>query len=179
MQKRKAIIMNEEEMQRAIRRIALEIIEKNRGVEGLCMVGIQRRGVVIARRIANEIEQLEGRRLPVGVLDITFYRDDLSMLAQHPVLSGTQIEFAVQGSKIVLVDDVLYTGRTIRAAIDAMMEIGRPDMIQLAILMDRGHRELPIQADYVGKNVPTAGNESIGVFVREIDGEDLVAILDK
>ena len=172
----KAEVMDEQGMARAITRIAFEIIERNRGASGLALVGIQRRGVVLAKRIAAKIEELENIKLNVGILDITFYRDDLSMLAEHPVVNDSKIDFPITDSRIVLVDDVLYTGRTVRAAIDALMDFGRPKMIQLAILIDRGHRELPIRADFVGKNVPTSKNEIIGVQVKEIDGADSVAI---
>ena len=172
----KAEVMDDQGMARAITRIAFEIIERNRGASGLALVGIQRRGVVLAKRIAAKIEELENIKLNVGILDITFYRDDLSMLAEHPVVNDSKIDFPITDSRIVLVDDVLYTGRTVRAAIDALMDFGRPKMIQLAILIDRGHRELPIRADFVGKNVPTSKNEIIGVQVKEIDGADRVAI---
>ena len=169
-------IMDSAAIERAITRIAFEIIEKNKGVEGLALVGIQRRGVVIAERLAKKISEIEGRTIQTGVLDITFYRDDLSMLSEHPKVFGTDIEFNVNGSKIVLVDDVLYTGRTIRAAIDAIMDLGRPDLIQLAILIDRGHRQLPIRADYVGKNIPTSTNELIAVNMEKFDGFDNIEI---
>lgn len=172
----KAEIMDGQAMQRAISRISHEIIEKNKGVEKVVLIGIQRRGVPLARRIASKIKEVEGTEVPVGILDITLYRDDLSTLSEHPVINGTEIDFSVTGLKIILVDDVLYTGRTARAAIDAIMDLGRPMMIQLAILIDRGHRELPIRADYVGKNVPTSKNEVIHVKVNEIDGSDEVII---
>ncbi|MBI3744967.1 MAG: bifunctional pyr operon transcriptional regulator/uracil phosphoribosyltransferase PyrR [Chloroflexi bacterium] len=144
--------------------------------EGRGDAGIQRRGVPIARRLAESIHEHEGARLPVGALDITFYRDDLSMLAQQPVVKGTDLPFDVTGTTVVLVDDVLYTGRTIRAAMDALMEYGRPQAIRLAVLVDRGHRELPIRADHVGKNVPTSREELVRVRIEEIDGEDAVDI---
>lgn len=175
----KASIMDEIAMARAVRRMAFEIIEKNRGIGGLCLIGIQRRGVVLAKRIAAQIAEIEGVDLPVGVLDITFYRDDLSLRSEHPVLNDTEIDFAVDGSQIVLVDDVLYTGRTVRAAIDAIMELGRPQCIQLAILIDRGHRELPIRADFVGKNVPTSGEEGVRVMMHEIDDTEEVVITER
>jgi len=176
---KKARIMDDIAITRAVRRMAFEIIEKNRGVRRLCLIGIQRRGVILARRIAQQIAEIEGVEIPVGVLDITFYRDDLSMLNEHPVLNDTEIDFMVDGSQIVLVDDVLYTGRTVRAAIDAVMDLGRPQCIQLAILIDRGHRELPIRADFVGKNVPTAGTENVHVMLEEIDGAEEVRILER
>jgi pyrimidine operon attenuation protein/uracil phosphoribosyltransferase len=168
----KALIMDESGISRAITRIAHEILEKNKGADNLALIGIQRRGVPIAKMISEKIAEVEGRKIPVGILDITFYRDDLSLLAEHPVVKGTYIDFQINGLKIVLVDDVLYTGRTVRAAIDALMDIGRPQMIQLAILIDRGHRELPIRADYIGKNVPTSRNEVIHVKLKCIDDVD-------
>jgi len=174
----KAEIMDENGITRAITRIAHEIIERNKGVEDLVLIGIQRRGVPLARRISQKIFEVEGKVVPVGILDITFYRDDLSMLSEHPVVNGTEINFSVVDKKIVLVDDVLYTGRTVRAAIDAIMDIGRPRMIQLAILVDRGHRELPIRADYVGKNVPTSRSEVVNVKLEEIDKVNCVTISD-
>jgi len=172
----KAEIMDQSSIDRAIARISHEIIEKNKGVSEIAIIGIQRRGVPLARRIAKRIHEIEGLHVPVGILDITFYRDDLSMLAEHPVINGTQIDFSVNDKKIILVDDVLFTGRTVRAAIDAIMDIGRPKGIQLAILIDRGHRELPIRADYIGKNVPTSKNEIIHVKLQEIDNENVVLI---
>jgi pyrimidine operon attenuation protein/uracil phosphoribosyltransferase len=174
----KAKIMDESSIMRAITRIAHEIIEKNKGIENLALIGIQRRGVPLAQRIAKKIAEVEGKEVPVGILDITFYRDDLSLMAEHPVLNGTEIDFVINDKLIVLVDDVLYTGRTVRAAIDALMDIGRPEAIQLAILIDRGHRELPIRADYVGKNVPTSRKEEVQVKMKEIDDTDAVVICD-
>lgn len=172
----KALIMDKDGMNRAITRIAYEIIEKNKGVSNLALIGIQRRGVPLARRIAKKIEEIEKTRVEMGYLDITFYRDDLSLLASHPVINGTHINFQVDGKKIVLVDDVIYTGRTIRSAIDALFDLGRPDVVSLAVLVDRGHRELPFKPDYVGKNVPTSKSESISVQVEEIDNIDKVTI---
>lgn len=172
----KARIMDEEAMRRAITRIAHEILEKNKGIEGVVLVGIRRRGVPLAERLAAQIEAIEGRRVPVGSLDITLYRDDLTLRSDHPVVHRTEVPFAVQGKKVVLVDDVLYTGRTVRAALDAIMDLGRPALIQLAVLVDRGHRELPIRADYVGKNVPTSRREIIHVKLKETDDEDAVII---
>jgi pyrimidine operon attenuation protein/uracil phosphoribosyltransferase len=160
-------IMTAEEIRRAAIRISHEIVEKQAGTAGLALVGIQRRGVPLARRIADAIAEHEGVSVPVGALDITFYRDDLSLVAQQPV---------VKGSTVVLVDDVLYTGRTIRAAMDALVDFGRPQAIRLAVLVDRGHRELPIRADHVGKNVPTSREEVVKVQLEEIDGEDGVNI---
>ncbi|MBA3876365.1 MAG: bifunctional pyr operon transcriptional regulator/uracil phosphoribosyltransferase PyrR [Anaerolinea sp.] len=166
--------MTAEEIRRAAIRISHEIVEKHAGTDGLVLVGIQRRGVPIARRLAEAIREHENVDLPVGALDITFYRDDLSMLAQQPVVKGTDLPFDVTGTTVVLVDDVLYTGRTIRAAMDALMEYGRPRAIRLAVLVDRGHRELPIRADHVGKNVPTSREEIVRVRIEEVDGEDAV-----
>jgi pyrimidine operon attenuation protein/uracil phosphoribosyltransferase len=174
----KAEIMDQSSIDRAIVRISHEIIEKNKGVKEIALIGIQRRGVPLAQRIAKKIYEIEGMHVPVGILDITFYRDDLSMLAEHPLVNGTQIDFPVNDKKIILIDDVLFTGRTVRAAIGAVMDIGRPKAIQLAILIDRGHRELPIRADYIGKNVPTAKSEVIHVKLEEIDNENLVIIGD-
>lgn len=168
--------MTAEEIRRAVIRISHEIVEKHSGTDGLVLVGIQRRGVPIARRLAESILEHEHSALPVGALDITFYRDDLSMLAQQPVVKGTDLPFDVTGMTVVLVDDVLYTGRTIRAAMDALMEYGRPQAIRLAVLVDRGHRELPIRADHVGKNVPTSREELVRVRIAEIDDEDAVDI---
>lgn len=172
-------IMDESAITRAITRISHEIIEKNKGVENLVLIGIQRRGVPLARRIAQKIREVENREIPVGILDITLYRDDLSLLNEHPVINGTEINFDIADKKLVLVDDVIYTGRTVRAAIDALMDINRPQMIQLAVLIDRGHRELPIRADYVGKNVPTSRNEIVHVNVMEIDKVNSVTISDR
>ncbi|OPX43251.1 bifunctional protein PyrR [Ruminiclostridium hungatei] len=175
----KTEIMDESAISRAITRISHEIIEKNKGVEKLVLIGIQRRGVPLAQRIAEKIKSVESREIPVGILDITLYRDDLSLLSEHPVINGTEINFDIANKKVVLVDDVIYTGRTVRAAIDAIMDINRPQMIQLAVLIDRGHRELPIRADYVGKNVPTSRSEIVHVNVLEIDGENSVTISNK
>ncbi len=174
----KAEIMDESGIMRAVTRIAHEIIEKNKGIDDVYLIGIQRRGVPLAKLIAQKIFEVEGKQVPVGILDITFYRDDLSMLDEHPVIKGTEINFPVTGKKIVLVDDVIYTGRTARSAIDAIMDIGRPKMIQLAILIDRGHRELPIRADYIGKNVPTSKSEIINVKLFDIDKVNAVTISD-
>jgi len=174
----KAEIMDESGIMRAVTRIAHEIIEKNKGVENIHLIGIQRRGVPLAKLIADKIREVEGKTVPVGILDITFYRDDLSLLSEHPVINGTEINFPVTDKIIVLVDDVLFTGRTVRSAIDAVMDIGRPKMIQLAILIDRGHRELPIRADYVGKNVPTSKAEVVNVKLKDIDKVNIVTLSD-
>lgn len=175
----KARLMDEDAVNRAITRISHEIIEKNKGAEELAVIGIQRRGVPLARMIASKMEQAEGVKIPFGILDITLYRDDLSMLSDVPTINGTDIPFSIMGKKIVLVDDVIFTGRTARAAIDAVMDCGRPRLIQLAVLVDRGHRELPIRADYVGKNIPTSLDEIVHVQVREFDGEQNVIISAK
>ena len=169
-------IMTAEEIRRATTRISHEIVEKQAGTTGLVLVGIQRRGVPLARRIAESIAEHEGVEVPVGALDITFYRDDLSLVAQQPLVKGTDLPFDLNESTIVLVDDVLYTGRTIRAAMDALVDFGRPRAIRLAVLVDRGHRELPIRADHVGKNVPTSREELVRVHLTEVDGEDGVDI---
>ncbi len=174
----KAEIMDESGMLRAVTRISHEIIEKNKGIADLILIGIQRRGVPIAKMIAQRIKEVENQSISVGFLDITLYRDDLSMLAEHPIINGTEIDFSITGKKVVLVDDVIFTGRTVRAAIDAIMDVGRPKMIQLAILVDRGHRELPIRPDYVGKNVPTSKSEVVNVRVLEIDGFNGVSLSD-
>lgn len=178
-EKIKAQIMDETAVSRAIGRIAHEIIEKNQGIEDVYLIGIQRRGVCIAREIAKKIEEVESAKIQLGILDITLYRDDLSMLSEHPTINGSDIGFSITGKKLVIVDDVLYTGRTVRAAIDALMDLGRPKAIQLAVLVDRGHRELPIRADYVGKNVPTSKNEVVHVNVDDIDGCTDVYITEK
>ena len=169
-------IMTADEIRRATIRLSHEIVEKQAGTDGLLLIGIQRRGVPIAQRIADSIAENEGVEVPVGALDITFYRDDLSMVAQQPVVKGTALPSGIDGRTVVLVDDVLYTGRTIRAAMDALVDFGRPQAIRLAVLVDRGHRELPIRADHVGKNVPTSREELVRVHVEEIDGEDAVLI---
>ncbi len=173
---KKNIIMDSEAIRRALVRIAHEIIEKNKGVEDVVIVGIRTRGVPLAQRIASEINAIENCEMTVGMLDITLYRDDLSTLGYNPVVHGTDINFDLSGKHVVLVDDVLYTGRTIRAALDAVIDMGRPKTIQLAVLVDRGHKELPIRADYVGKNVPTSQKETIEVVLNEIDGTDEVYI---
>lgn len=176
--RKKAELMDEAAMNRAVKRIAHEIIERNKGTEKLMLIGIQRRGVPLARRISELIAQEEKVDLPVGTLDITFYRDDLSLLAEHPQVKSTDIPANVNGMNVVMVDDVLYTGRTARAAMDAIMDMGRANTIQLAVLIDRGHRELPIRADYVGKNVPTSRQEMIAVNIREIDGTNGVDLME-
>jgi len=172
----KTMIMDETAMGRALTRIAHEIIERNKGVEKVAVVGIRRRGGPLAKRLAARIEEIEGVEVPVGILDITLYRDDLTTLASQPVVHRTEVNFNINGLIIVLVDDVLYTGRTVRAALDALIDLGRPKAIQLAVLVDRGHRELPIKADFIGRNVPTSRQEEIAVRVKEIDSKDEVVI---
>ncbi|MGH4120052.1 bifunctional pyr operon transcriptional regulator/uracil phosphoribosyltransferase PyrR [Clostridium sp.] len=174
----KSVLLDKKAIERTLTRVAHEIIEKNKGVENIIFVGIKRRGEPIAQRISILIEQFEGIKLPVGSVDITLYRDDLTSSNQQPVLNSSNLGIDVRGKKIILVDDVLYTGRTARAAIDAIISKGRPQMIQLAVLVDRGHRELPIRADYVGKNIPTSGKEMISVELLEIDGKDSVCIYE-
>ena len=169
-------LLDSARMNRAIRRMAIEVVEKNRGLENLMIVGIRSRGVPIAERMAREIEQMEGQPVPFGILDITLYRDDLTTIAPQPVVKPTKLPEPIDGKNIVLVDDVLYTGRTVRAALDALIDFGRPRAIQLIVLVDRGHRELPIKADYVGKNLPTSSKQSIQVRLQEIDGADEVLI---
>lgn len=172
----KAQIMDEAAIGRALTRIAHEILERNKGVQDLMLVGIRTRGVPLARRLVQRIEEIEGVAVPMGELDITLYRDDLSTIAEQPVVEETKLPEDVNGKIVVLVDDVLFTGRTTRAAMDALIDHGRPRQIQLAVLVDRGHRELPIRADYVGKNVPTSLREIISVRLTETDGEERVVI---
>ena len=172
----KKYIMDRSDVSRACIRLAHELIEKNKGTEDIVLVGIQRRGVPLAKKISELVEQYEGITLPVGMLDITFYRDDLSLLSEHPVINGTDLPFMLEGKKVVLVDDVLFTGRTVRAAIEALMDAGRPKCIQLLVMVDRGHRELPIRADFIGKNIPTSLSEVVHVCVPEFDGESAVYI---
>lgn len=174
--RQKANILTKEEIIRAITRISHEILEKNKGSKDLVIVGIRTRGYVLAERIAQSISQIDGAKLPVGALDITLYRDDLSVISEQPVIHKTEIDFDIEGKNIILVDDVLYTGRTIRCALDALIDFGRPKSIQLAILIDRGHRELPIRADYAGKNLPTSQKELVQVKLEEMDGKDCVFI---
>jgi pyrimidine operon attenuation protein/uracil phosphoribosyltransferase len=174
--KEKSEIIDADGLRRIVTRIAHEIVERNKGVGDLVIVGIRRRGVPIAERIVAKIQEFEGAKPALGSLDITLYRDDLSTVAHQPVVGATEIPVDINGKVAVLVDDVLYTGRTVRAAMDALIDFGRPRAIQLAVVVDRGHRELPIRADYVGKNVPTSKKEVIGVKLEEIDGVDGVVI---
>lgn len=171
--------MDQESINRALKRMAHELLEQNRNHENLYLVGIRSRGVPMANRIASYLSQIENIDIPVGVLDITLYRDDLSTISHQPVIKGSDIGFDIEGKNIILVDDVLYTGRTVRAAFDAILDFGRPQKIQLCVLVDRGHRELPIKANYVGKNIPTSAEEIIKVCFDETDGEDSVRIMVK
>lgn len=169
-------LLDQAEIRRVVTRIAHEIVERNKGAEDVVLVGIAARGDDLARRLAEEIVRIEGTKVPVGVLDITFYRDDIGMRSEAPEVHETRIEFDITGKTVVLVDDVLFTGRTIRAALDALVDFGRPTAVQLAVLVDRGHRELPIRADFVGKNVPTRRDEEVRVALEEMDGEDAVFV---
>jgi len=175
----KAKILDKEALNRSLMRIAHEILEKNKGTEDLCFIGIRNRGAYIAKRLADCIEKIDQVKVPVGILDITLYRDDLTLIASQPVVRRTEIDFDITDKNIVLVDDVLYSGRTIRSALDALMDLGRPKSIRLAVLIDRGHRELPIRADYAGKNIPTSNNEMVEVRLDEVDGTDEVVIVEK
>ncbi len=172
----KAKILDKEAINRTLVRIAHEILEKHKGVKDVCLVGIRTKGVFLAERLAGFIGKIDKQKIPVGILDITLYRDDLTLVGAQPIVHKTEISFDINDKKIILVDDVLYTGRTIRAALDALIDFGRPREIELAVLVDRGHRELPIRADYIGKNIPTAQNESIVVKLEEVDGVDEVVI---
>lgn len=169
-------IMNEKAMARALTRLAHEVIERNEGVSSVILIGIRTRGIYLADRLAERITKIENSKVSVGELDITLYRDDLKQKTADPEIIGSQIPVSVEGKTVILVDDVLYTGRTARAAMDALMDIGRPQRIQLAVLIDRGHRELPIRPDYIGKNVPTSKEEIIAVQLKEVDGIDRVVI---
>lgn len=175
----KTELMDEQAIRRALTRIAHEIVEKNKGIENIVLIGIKTRGIYLAERLAERIASIEGVQIPVGSLDITLYRDDLQEKSLHPQIEGHLIPVEIKDKKVVLVDDVLYTGRTVRAALDALIDMGRPQLIQLAVLVDRGHRELPIRADYVGKNVPTSQTEVIAVLMTELDGDDKVVILQR
>ncbi|MGL5416919.1 MAG: bifunctional pyr operon transcriptional regulator/uracil phosphoribosyltransferase PyrR [Clostridium sp.] len=176
--KLKANLLDDKAIKRSLIRISHEIIERNKGVEDLVLVGIKRRGYPLAKRISKQIEQIEGVKVEVGYVDITLYRDDLTTNLENPNYKGTDLGVNIKDKKVILVDDVLYTCRTVRAAIDAIIDVGRPIGIQLAVLIDRGHKELPIRADYVGKNIPTSKDEVIGVKIEEFDGEDSVKIYE-
>jgi pyrimidine operon attenuation protein/uracil phosphoribosyltransferase len=177
----KALVLDEQAIRRALTRISHQIIEKNKGIENCVLVGIRTRGIYIARRLAERIKEIEGSPITVGELDITLYRDDLTKktVDQEPLVKGSDIPIEITDKIIILVDDVLYTGRTVRAGMDALMDLGRPSSIQLAVLVDRGHRELPIRADYVGKNIPTSSSEKIVVELAELDKTDQVSIHDR
>ncbi len=177
--KLKADLMSSEDMKRALKRMSHQILERNHGAENLVFLGIRRRGVPLAERLSSNINAIEGLEVPVGELDITLYRDDLSLISEDPLVNSSSVPFDITGKTVVLVDDVIYTGRTARAALDATSALGRAARIQLAVLVDRGHRELPIRADYVGKNVPTSGNELIAVQVEEIDGTEGVKLFEE
>lgn len=177
--KEKARILDKDTLSRSLMRIAHEIMEKNKGTRDLCIIGIRNRGAYLARRLADCIESIEHEKVPVGILDITLYRDDLTLVASQPIVHKTEIDFDITDKIVILVDDVLYTGRTIRAALDALIDFGRPKSIQLAVLVDRGHRELPIRADYVGKNIPTSVSETVEVRLNEVDGREEVVIVEK
>jgi len=173
----KSIIMDNAAIDRALKRMAHEIIEQNKGLENLYLVGIRTRGVPMAQRIQGYLKEIENVEIPVGLLDITLYRDDLTTISHQPVIKGSEINFELDNTRVILFDDVLYTGRTVRAALEALLDFGRPKDIQLCVLIDRGHRELPIKADYVGKNVPTSSDEIIKVSFNETDADDSVKIL--
>jgi pyrimidine operon attenuation protein/uracil phosphoribosyltransferase len=177
----KAIVLDEQAIRRALTRVAHEIIERNKGVERIVLIGIKTRGIFLAERLAARIKEIEGTGVPVGELDITLYRDDLTKKTndQEPLVKGSDIPHDITNKIVILVDDVLYTGRTVRAALDALVDIGRPASVQLAVLVDRGHRELPIRADYVGKNIPTSSSEKIVVQLAEVDKHDTVSIHEK
>ena len=172
----KSKVMDAEAIRRALARIAHEVVEHHKGVSEVALVGIRTRGALLAQRLAREIESIDGHAVPVGILDITLYRDDLSRIGPHPIVHATEISFDVTGLHLILVDDVLFTGRTIRAALNALNDLGRPQTIQLAVLIDRGHRELPIRADYVGKNIPTSAGEQVEVRLNELDEKEEVVL---
>ena len=177
----KSKVLTEQDVERTITRLAHEILERNKGAETIALVGIRTRGEFLAKRLAAKISQIEKKDVQIGFLDITLYRDDLRQsreVGSQPTLKGTEIHFDVTGKNIILVDDVLFTGRTIRAALDSLIDLGRPATIQLAVLVDRGHRELPVKADFVGKNIPTAMNEEVKVMMKELDGEDTVILVE-
>ncbi|MBU1888053.1 MAG: bifunctional pyr operon transcriptional regulator/uracil phosphoribosyltransferase PyrR [Candidatus Omnitrophica bacterium] len=176
---KRTTILTKEEINRAITRISHEIVERNKGSRELAIVGIRNRGYFLAERIAASINQIDGAKLPVGALDITLYRDDLRVASEQPIIHKTEIDFDIEEKNVILVDDVLYTGRTIRCALDALIDFGRPRTIQLAVLIDRGHRELPVRADYVGKNLPTSQKQAVQVKLEEADDEDSVFIEEK
>ena len=175
----KAKVLDGDGIKRALQRMSHEIIEKNQGVKNLAVIGIRSRGAYLGERIAANLEKIEGQKVPVGAIDITLYRDDLTEVAEQPVVRATDIDFDITGKKIVLVDDVLFSGRTVRCALDELIDFGRPANIQLAVLIDRGHREFPIRPDYVGKNIPTGKEESVEVRIKETDDVEEVVVLEK
>lgn len=177
--KEKSKILDKEAIEKSLKRMAHEMIENVRTMDDTVLIGIKNRGAYLAERLADKISEISGKRPSVGALDITLYRDDLTQASEQPVVHATEITFDIEGKRVVLVDDVLFTGRTIRCALDALIDFGRPKQIQLAVLIDRGHRELPIRADYVGKNVPTAIKEAVEVRLSESDGKDEVVICEK
>ncbi|MBO0419172.1 bifunctional pyr operon transcriptional regulator/uracil phosphoribosyltransferase PyrR [Vagococcus fluvialis] len=173
-------IVDKMTMNRALTRITYEIIERHKGIDDIVLIGIKTRGIYLANRIAERLKQLEGKEVPVGEIDITLYRDDNHEIKKdEPTINASDVPFSIENKEVILVDDVIFTGRTIRAALDAIMDLGRPDKISLAVLVDRGHRELPIRADYVGKNIPTSKSEQITVSVEEVDGSDRILIKNK
>ena len=174
----KADLMDGKAIDRTLLRLTHEILERNHGIDDLVIVGIRDRGDILARRIIESIQKIENEKIPLGILDITLYRDDFQRITDRPIIQVSDITFDMTDKKVVLVDDVLYTGRTIRAALDAIIDLGRPALIQLAVLVDRGHRELPIKADYVGKNVPTAPGEEVQVKLKEMDGDEGVFLVE-
>ena len=175
-EREKSKVMDKEAIDKALERMAHEIIERFDDLDNVAVIGIKNRGAYLADRLASKIERISKKKLPVGALDITLYRDDLTQVAEQPIVHATEIDFSIEEKRIILVDDVLFTGRTVRCALDALIDFGRPERIQLAALVDRGHRELPIKADYVGKNVPTAANEIVEVRLAEADGKDEVVL---
>jgi len=177
--KRPVKIMDALMIRRTLERISHEILERNRGTESLAIIGIRSRGAHLAQRLAEQIKRIDGTELPVGILDITLYRDDLTMIDYCPVVHSTEVNFDINDKKLILVDDVLFTGRTIRCALDELIDLGRPQNIQLAVLIDRGHRELPIRADYVGKNIPTSRSQNVEVHLKESDGSDEIVLMDR
>lgn len=174
----KSRALDAEGIKRTLQRIAHEILEKNQGIEGLVVIGIRSRGAYLAERIAGNMKEIEGKEVPVGALDITLYRDDLTEVAEQPVVHSTDIGFDITEKKIILVDDVLFSGRTVRCALDELIDFGRPANIQLAVLIDRGHRELPIRPDFVGKNIPTSKSENVEVRIKEVDDEEEVVVVE-
>jgi pyrimidine operon attenuation protein/uracil phosphoribosyltransferase len=175
----KSEILNKKAIERSLRRIALEIAEVNKGLENVFLIGIRSRGVPMAKKLAVYLKELEDHEMPVGIIDISLYRDDLSLISEKPIVKGSEINFDINGKIVILIDDVLYTGRTVRSAIDAVLDFGRPKQIQLCVLIDRGHHEMPVKADYIGRYVPTSSDEIIKVALEETDGEEIVRIMER